>query len=138
MDTLRIPGKCAREMIEHARKDAPNECCGLLAGSDGMVHRVYPAVNIDRSPVRYTIDPRDMTRIFKDAEEEGLDILAFYHSHTATEAYPSPTDVKLAPPSDMFDYQYVIVSLADRENPVVRCFRIVDRKIHESKVEIVA
>ncbi len=136
MHQLTVPKRLAQEMIEHAREDAPNECCGILAGASSAVQHVYRARNIDRSPVKYTIDPQDMARIFSDADKAGQEILAFYHSHTFSEAYPSVTDVKLAPPSDLFDYQYVIVSLADSANPVVRSFRIEGKQVVEVKVTI--
>ena len=131
MENLKIPRALAQEMIEHARRDAPIECCGVLAGTDGTVARVYPTTNIDRSPVKYTIDPADMPRIFRDAEQSGHDILAFYHSHTSSEAYPSVTDVKLVPPADLFDYLYVIVSVEQGDAPVIRSFRIVDKRVEE-------
>ena len=136
METLRIPRRLAQEIIEHARRDAPNECCGILAGDRGTVTQVYPTTNIDHSPVKYTIDPADMTRVFGETGKEGRDILAFYHSHTSIEAYPSVTDIKLVPPSDLFDYLHVIVSLAEAENPVIRSFRIVDKRVEETNLEL--
>ena len=137
MHGLLIPAPLAEEILDHARKDAPNECCGIMAGKERSVQQVYPTTNIDSSPVKYTIDPQQMASAFRDAEKLGLDILGFYHSHTHTEAYPSPTDTRLAPPSDFFDYQYVIVSLQDDKNPVMRCFRIVERKVIETSIEVV-
>jgi proteasome lid subunit RPN8/RPN11 len=107
-----------------------------MGGKDGVVTRIWRTTNIDHSPVKYTIDPQQMAGAFSEADKSGLDILGFYHSHTQTEAYPSPTDTRLAPPSDLFDYQYVIVSLREPANPVLRCFRIVDRKVHETTLEV--
>ena len=134
---LRIPARLAQEIIAHARKDTPNECCGIMVGKDGAVQEVYRTTNIDHSPVKYTIDPQEMAQAFLAADKAGQDVLGFYHSHTRTEAYPSVTDTRLAPPSDLFDYQYVIVSLQNAEQPAIRCFRIVDRKVLEMPVEIV-
>ena len=136
MENLKIPRALAQEMIEHARRDAPNECCGILAGTDGTVTRVYPATNIDRSPVKYTIDPAEMPGIFHDAEQSGHNILAFYHSHTSSEAYPSVTDIRLVPPADLFDYLYVIVSVAQADAPVIRSFRIVDKRVEEVPIAV--
>ena len=133
---LRMSARLAQEMIVHARKDAPNECCGIMAGKDGTVQEVYRTTNIDHSPVKYTIDPQEMVQTFLVADKAGQDVLGFYHSHTRTEAYPSVTDTRLAPPSDLFDYHYVIVSLQNPDQPSVRCFRIVDRKVLEMTVEI--
>ena len=137
MDGLRIPATLAEEIIAHARKDTPNECCGIMAGKDGVVSKIYRTTNIDASPVKYTIDPQQMAQAFQEADKAGLDVLGFYHSHTATEAFPSVTDTRLAPPSDIFDYQYVIVSLQKPQQPVLRCFRIVDRKASETNLEVV-
>jgi len=136
MDGLRIPNRLAQEIMEQARHEAPNECCGVLAGSDGEVTRIYPATNIDQSPVKYTIAPNELPDIFRQADEAGQDILGFYHSHTFSEAYPSVTDIKLAPPSDLFDYQYMIVSLAEKETPAIRSFRISNKQVEELQVEV--
>ena len=130
MDSLKIPAECAQEMIAHALQEAPNECCGILTGAEGGVSRVHRSINIERSPVKYTIDPQDMLRIFQEADKAGLEVLGFYHSHTFTEAYPSPTDVNRASP---WGYLYVIVSLADADQPVIRCFRIADRQVQGSR-----
>ena len=138
MEGLRIPARLAQEIIDHARKDTPNECCGIMSGKDGVVQRIWRTTNIDHSPVKYTIDPQEMAKAFMDADKAGQDVLGFYHSHTATEAYPSVTDTRLAPPSDLFDYQYVIVSLQNAQQPVIRCFRIVDRKVQETSIEVVS
>ena len=136
MLALKLPAGCAQEIIDHARADAPNECCGILAGHDGAVAQVYRAANADRSPVRYTIDPKDMMRIMGETDQAGQEILAFYHSHTFTEAYPSVTDIRSVPPSDLFDYLYVIVSLQNQDAPVIRAFRIAGPQVDETPVEI--
>lgn len=124
MDELSLPTKLAQQMIEQANLESPNECCGVLAGNNGAVTQLYPATNVEKSPVKYTIDPEEMRGVLRQAELSAQEILGFYHSHTSTEAYPSPTDIKLAPPSDLFDFQYVIVSLAQKEAPKIRAFRI--------------
>jgi len=136
MEGLRIPVSLAQEIIEHARAETPDECCGIMAGKDGVVQRIWRTVNIDHSPVKYTIDPRQMTDAFQEADKAGLEVLGFYHSHTQTEAYPSPTDVRLAPPSDLFGYLYVIVSLQEPERPVLRCFSIAERKVQETGLDV--
>jgi len=123
-------------MIDHSRAEAPNECCGILAGSDAKVEWVYRANNVDKSPVQYTIDPKDMARISREADEAGMSVLGFYHSHTFSEAYPSITDIKLAPPSDWFEFLYVIVSLADAAKPVLRVFRIADQRVEDATLEV--
>ena len=120
------------EMITHARAEAPNECCGIIAGKDGRPMRLYRAINAEASPYRYSVDARDLLRIHRDADSNGWDFLVIYHSHTHTEAYPSPTDVRLATWPDAY---YVLVSLME-ERPVVRAFRIEDGTITEEPIEL--
>ena len=120
------------EMIAHARADAPNECCGIIAGKDGLPMRLYRAINAEASPYRYSVDAKDLLRIHRDADSNGWDFLVIYHSHTHTEAYPSPTDVRLATWPDAY---YVLVSLME-EAPVVRAFRIEDGAITEEPIEL--
>ena len=120
------------EMIAHARADAPNECCGIIAGKDGLPMRLYRALNAEASPYRYSVDAKDLLRIHRDADSNGWDFLVIYHSHTRTEAYPSPTDVRLATWPDAY---YVLVSLME-EAPVVRAFRIEDGAITEEPIEL--
>ncbi|MCH8025966.1 MAG: M67 family metallopeptidase [Chloroflexi bacterium] len=121
------------EMIVHAREDAPNECCGIIAADDGTAKKLYRAVNAEASPYRYNVDPKDLLRIYRDLDDHGWDVMVIYHSHTHTEAYPSPTDTRLAAWPDAC---YVIVSLADEANPVVRAFRITDGEVTEEELEI--
>jgi len=125
--------KYADEIIAQARDEAPNECCGVLAGRDGRVEKLFRAVNAEKSPYRYNVDPQDLLRIYRECDASGWDFLAIYHSHTHTEAYPSPTDVRLAawPEST-----YIIVSLADAESPALRAFRIQDGRVSEEDLKI--
>lgn len=128
---FKLPKTFADEMIAHARADAPNECCGILAGVDRQVMRAYPTRNVEASPVKYLIDSGDLFKAYKDAEKNGWEFLAFYHSHTFSEAYPSPTDVRLATWPDSL---YILVSLRNPENPQVRGFYIVDGRITEEEL----
>jgi proteasome lid subunit RPN8/RPN11 len=122
------------EMIAHAREDDPNECCGIIAGNGRAAVQLYRALNSEQSPYRYNVDPKDLLRIYRDLEGKGWDVLVIYHSHTHTEAYPSPTDVRLAGWPEAY---YVIVSLADAANPVVRAFRIQDGQVAEEQLQVV-
>ena len=134
-----VPRAIADELIAHARTDFPNECCGMIAGLDGQAARVYRAANTESSPFMYVMEPREQLRIMEEIDEGGWDLLAIYHSHTRSAAYPSRTDVELA----FFpDTLYLIVSLADREKPDIRAFRIrrdapEDAQITEEPVELV-
>ena len=122
------------EMIAHSREDDPNECCGIIAGKDGAATQLYRAKNAEASPYRYNVDPKDLLRIYRDLESHDWDVFVIYHSHTHTEAYPSPTDKQLAAWPDAI---YVIVSLEDKETPVVRAFQIKDEKVSEEELRVV-
>ncbi len=117
------------EMIAHAREQFPRECCGMLAGVDGKPVKVVRATNSEDSEFRYEVDGLELNLFLGDCEDNGRDFLAIYHSHTRSEAYPSPTDVRLA--QYWPDLYYVLVSLADQDAPVVRAFRITDGEISE-------
>ncbi len=121
------------EMIAHAREDAPNECCGIIAGtSDGRATKLYRAINAEASPYRYSVAAKDLLRIFRDVDDNDETFLVIYHSHTHTEAYPSPTDIRLAAWPDAY---YVLVSLAE-EPPVVRAYRILDGVVTEEPIGV--
>jgi proteasome lid subunit RPN8/RPN11 len=119
-------------MVEHAREEAPNECCGLIGGRDGEAVALYRAVNSEGSPLRYNLDPQDQFRIMSEMEEKGEELAAIYHSHTASPAYPSQTDINLATYPDAI---YLIVSLAEGEEPL-RGFHIRDGEVREAELEI--
>jgi [CysO sulfur-carrier protein]-S-L-cysteine hydrolase len=123
-----------RAMVAHAWDGLPDEACGLLAGDPGtgLTSVFYPCRNAAESSRVYTVDPRDHLRADRDAEGRGLEILGVMHSHTHTEAWPSPTDVDQAPDPA---WHYVIVSLK-REAAVLRSFRIVDGGIDEEPVAL--
>ena len=108
-------------LVDHAIEDLPNECCGMISGRGGEAVRVYRASNTEGSPFMYVMDPREQLRIMDEIDAAGEDLLAVYHSHTRSAAYPSRTDVELA----FFPQtSYLIVSLARREAPEIRAFRI--------------
>lgn len=128
-----IPGTMLREMIEQARTEYPNECCGLLATENGRVVARYPITNRDASPVHYTMEPGEQLHAVLDIDDRGWDLGAIYHSHTHTPAFPSPTDIELAFYPEAL---YLIVSLADEEHPEVCGFSIVDGAVRERALEI--
>jgi len=132
---LHLTRRTWAEMIGHAYDGLPDEACGLLAGppGTGRCEVFYPCRNAAASSKVYTIDPRDHLRADRDADERGLEIIGVMHSHTHTEAYPSPTDVAQAPDPG---WHYVIVSLR-AEEPTLRSFRIVDGEIAEEPVAVV-
>ena len=115
-------------LVEHARSDVPYEVCGLLAGQDGRVTKHYRIPNAARSMTYYSMDPKSMLHAMNEIDDRDWDLLAIYHSHTHTEAFPSPTDVELAFYPDAV---YLIVSLQDDDAPVIRGFGISDGAISE-------
>lgn len=119
-------------MVAHAYDGYPLEACGLLAGDPvtGTVRAFYPCENAAASARVYTVAPRDHLRAEMDAEDHGWELIGVMHSHTHTDAYPSPTDVAAAPDPS---WHYVIVSLRT-DAPVVRSYRIVDGGITEEQV----
>ena len=121
-------------IIEHARSDTPYEVCGLLATDDGEdVAAHYPIPNAARSMTYYNMEPKAMLHAMNDMDDRGWELLAIYHSHTHTEAFPSPTDVELAFYPDAV---YLIVSLQDPDEPALRAFDIVDGKITERELTV--
>ena len=128
---LRVTRSVYLEMVGHCLDGLPDEACGLLGGhpSSGSASVCYPTANVAASARVYTVDPVGHLRADRDAEGRGLEILGVFHSHTHTEAYPSPTDVAQAPDPD---WHYVLVSL--RDLPSVRSYRIRDGKIEEEPV----
>ncbi len=119
------------EIVAHAREDAPNECCGLVSGRDGQPTRVRRAQNLFASPTRFEVD--DLARRLRMIDESGEDLIALYHSHPKTEAYPSETDKNLA--EGWPGVVWLICSLA-RDEPEVRAFLIEDKAEHELPLEI--
>jgi [CysO sulfur-carrier protein]-S-L-cysteine hydrolase len=129
---MRVPKEIYEELLAHAREDAPNECCGLIGAENGVAKTVYRARNAEASPLRYNLDPQDQFRIMTEMEERGEELSAIYHSHTASPAYPSQTDINLAAYPDAL---YLIVSLAEGEKDL-RGFRIEDGEVTEVDLEV--
>jgi proteasome lid subunit RPN8/RPN11 len=124
-----------RQIFEHTQAEAPNEACGLLAGIAQHVIQVLPATNVARNPrVEYLMDPQSQIRHFQAIEEQGLELLGIYHSHPASPAYPSPTDLSMAFYPETV---YAIVSLTENQSPVMRTFRIVDSQVEEVAFKVI-
>lgn len=136
------------QMVEHALREFPNEACGLLSGvwsslpegsdANGAVpaaqaDRFHPMTNADASPVTYRLDAREQLRITEAIEDGGRELVGIVHSHTHSEAYPSETDRQQA---FYPDAHYLLVSLLDRANPVLRGYSIRDGVIEEQEVRL--
>ena len=135
---IRIPQEYIDEMISHSLQDDPDECCGILAGKDSKVSRLYRIRNSSPSPYRYVMDPQEMLKAMRDSDCRGIELQAFYHSHTHSSAYPSETDTRMAVDSGWVDFCYILVSLEKTGEPDVR-FYIIDFKgeISEEQIEII-
>jgi [CysO sulfur-carrier protein]-S-L-cysteine hydrolase len=137
--TLRLTESQYATIVGNCYDGLPDEACGLLVGplsahgiSTGAISEARPCRNADASARTYTVDPRDMLAAGRAAEARGDEIVGVWHSHTHTDAYPSPTDVRQAVDPTWW---YVIVSLRD-DAPVLRAYRITDGVIAESAVEL--
>lgn len=134
MTKLEIPTNIFKQMVEQAKAEAPIEACGILAGSDGKVEKLYKMTNIDNSSDHFMMEPKEQFAVVKDIRSNGLKMLAIYHGHPGTPARPSAEDIRLALTPDV---TYVIVSLQDSDNPVLKGFLIQNGDVTEVPVKIV-
>jgi [CysO sulfur-carrier protein]-S-L-cysteine hydrolase len=124
------------EIVAHALEDRPNECCGMVSGSGGTATEVFRARNALASPFSFDMEPSDQFAIYTKIEDRGEDILAIYHSHTKSPAEPSQSDRNNA--RSWPDPVWLIVSLADPDNPTVRGWDMRDGNVAEIDLEITA
>ena len=121
------------QIVDHAKRGAPIEVCGYLAGKDGVITRHYELTNVDQSQEHFSFDPKEQFATVKSARAEGLEIYAVYHSHPATPARPSQEDIRLAYDPNI---SYVIVSLADGKEDV-KAFHIRDGEVAPDTITLV-
>ena len=131
---LRIQKLIIQEIVSHALVDDSIECCGILAGTNGQFQKLYRMTNVEQSPYRFSWDSKELIKVWNEMEDNGWEHRAVYHSHTHSEAYPSDTDRRLAAWPEAY---YIIISLADKDDPVVRGFRIVDGNVSEEELQAV-
>ena len=131
---LRIAKSCYQQMIENAKAALPNEACGILSGASDTAAAFHAMVNTEQSPVSYLMDPKEQFQVMKKIRLNHEKMLVVYHSHVASQAYPSAKDVSFAFYPEV---HYVIVSLADHKRPLARAFRIEEGKIREDAIEMV-
>jgi len=132
---MRIAREMYDEIVAHAQADNPDECCGIVSVDDARVAaRVYRTTNVEASPLRFVIDPKELFRVHTDIEDAGHALGAIYHSHTRTEPYPSQTDINFA--RGWPGVLWIIVGLAG-EGPKVRTFEIADGRVSETELEVV-
>jgi len=131
---LEIPNNIFQQILKQAEAEAPIEACGILAGSDGKVEKLYKMTNADKSSDHFMMEPAEQFKVAKDIRSAGLKMLAIYHSHPATPARPSQEDIRLSLTPDV---TYVIVSLQGPGSPAVKGFLIEDGNVGEVLVRIV-
>jgi proteasome lid subunit RPN8/RPN11 len=131
---VRVPREHLDAIVAHAREDAPNECCGLVAARDGEVTGTHRVTNTFASPLRFELDPVEQYKATERIEQAGQAMVGSYHSHTHSEAYPSQTDVNQWDPWP--ELVHLICSIAEDE-PVVRAFKVADKQISEIEIEVV-
>jgi len=134
MTELIIPKDLFENILDHCRIAFPNEACGILAGAGGLVSRVYAMTNIEPSPISYFMDPGEQLRVQKQMREKREKMVAIFHSHPQSPAYPSAKDVNLAFYEDAF---YLIVGLSEGITGETRAFTIVKGSVQEITISIV-
>ena len=133
---LTISSVLYEKIVAHARADHPDEACGVICGPAGSdsPERFVPMLNAARSPTFFEFDSQDLFRLYRDVDERDEEIVVIYHSHTATEAYPSRTDIQFGSLSP--DSHWVLVSTRDPDDVEFRSFRIADGEVTEEPVEV--
>jgi len=124
----------SEQVLKQVRQEYPHEACGIMAGTDKDVHHIYPMANLSDTPrTFYYLDPAEQLAVFKDMRQRGLEMLAYYHSHIDSKAYPSERDIKLAfyPESLM-----VIVKVTSNSVGELKAYRVVDGKVEEEELAL--
>jgi proteasome lid subunit RPN8/RPN11 len=132
---MRIARSLLDEIVAQARAEAPNECCGIVAGSDGRASKLFKARNARASPLAYEIDGADLMRIYDEIDAGGLEVAIIYHSHTRSDPVPSQTDINLASPF-LPDAVYLIAGVKDPERDDIRAWHIRDGKVADAPLEV--
>ncbi len=131
---IRIPKSIFNGMVDHAKKESPLECCGILGGKNHTVEKAFGLKNAEESPFRYSMAGQEQLRVFEEMEKETMEMVAIYHSHPQTIPFPSETDVKLAFYPEVAS---IIISLMEEGNPVLKAFRIGKEAIYLEEIEII-
>ena len=131
---MRIEQALLERIVAHARRDFPNECCGMIAMRDGSAVAVHEATNVAASPLRFEVDGLEVHRTIEAIEADGLEMGAIYHSHTRSDPYPSQTDVNFA--RGWPGVEWLIVGVRRDGEPTIRSYRIEDGAIEEIEVEV--
>jgi len=130
---MRIDRALLDEIVAHAVRDAPNECCGIVAARDGAATAVHATENLAASPFRFEVDGPSLFGLLEQIESDGAELGAIYHSHTRSDPYPSQTDVNFS--SGWPGVEWIIVGVARRGETSVRSFLIAGGEIAEVELE---
>jgi [CysO sulfur-carrier protein]-S-L-cysteine hydrolase len=130
---VRIDTALLERVVDHARRDFPNECCGMIGVRDGQAVAIHEAINVAASPLRFEVEGREIIRAQDAFEADGAELGAIYHSHTRSDPYPSQTDVNFA--AGWPGVEWLIVGLRRGGEPTVRSYRIDDGVIEEVDVD---
>ena len=131
---IRIPKSIYERIVEHAKREWPLECCGILGGKDGTVGKAFEISNTEKSSIRYLMSPQEQLKVFEEMEKESMEMIAIYHSHPHTIPFPSETDVKMAFYPELAS---IIISLKEKENPVVKAFWIEKEQISLEEIQVI-
>lgn len=133
MFNLEIPNIIFEQMIEQVKAEAPIEACGILAGSDNRVKKLYKMTNAERRNDHFMMEPKEQFKVVKDIRRSGLEMLAIYHSHPETPARPSAEDRRLALTPNL---TYIIISLQNGDHPIVKGFLMENGNVTKVSVRI--
>jgi len=130
---IRIPRSIYEKMIEHARREDPVECCGILGGKDKIIQKSFEIKNLKSSSVQFLMDPQEQLNAFEEMEKSSMKMVAIYHSHPHTIPFPSEMDVQRT-----FDREMpsIIISLKKKDEPMVKAFRIEKEAIYLEEIEL--
>jgi [CysO sulfur-carrier protein]-S-L-cysteine hydrolase len=131
---VRIDSALLERIVAHARRDFPNECCGMVGVRDGRAVAVHEATNVAASPLRFEVEGREILDAQDAFEDEGAELGAIYHSHTRSEPYPSQTDINFA--KGWPGVEWLIVGVRRDGDPTVRSYRIDDGVVTEVEVDV--
>ena len=131
---MRLDSALVERIVAHARRDFPNECCGMLGVRDGRAVAIHEATNLAASPLRFEVEGREILHAQDAFEDEGAELGAIYHSHTRSEPYPSQTDINFA--AGWPGVEWLIVGLRRDGEPTVRSYRIDDGAVTEVGVDV--
>ena len=131
---LTLPREMVDRVLAHARRDHPDECCGVIAGRDGVATRMWEMDNADRSPTGFTFDSAQWLQVYREVDDADEEFLVVYHSHTMTEAYPSRTDVRWSRETE-FAHWLLVSTRAETDE--VRAYTIEDGVVTEEPLTVV-